>query len=277
MDLDLTARNKQSLKPICSDEPEGAFKKVVRDSGPIALTQQDMQATSEDIVRKMMAEQWREENRRSLPEILPDHSDDTKEDGGAACSDRAKRRKAWGKALKEMPEDGLDVENADTRQPRRGLMARFMRHQTRPQKPATKFFIKRWHVILGGLCVTMILNPMLIASLLAGAFWLMVAASLMFGPGRVVDFIHGSWLWFARHNPVFAAALRNAVERLDNPVFAAALRYVGGILVCVRDAALDRLPDQIASRWTKGSEEDEVVEDQECPFERRLKAEVFRG
>lgn len=255
----MKARNKQILMPRYTGEAEGTREIAVRDSCEVAVTQQDMYPVSKDMIRKLMAEQWRETNRRSLPEILPNDSDS---DDRAASSDRTTRRKAWGKAVKQMPDKGFDVVPEEARQSRPGFLARLVRRQSGLEKPARESVIKRWHVCLGGLGIAMVLNPTLIPSLLMGVFWAMIAGSLIFGPGRVADFIHGAWLWVLRRNPGFATMLRTAGDRI---VFA-------------RNAVLNRLSGHKAGRRaTYDQGEGEVDADRGDPFNTRHRTEVFRG
>lgn len=255
----MKARNKQILKPRYSGEPEGTREIAVRDSGPVAVTQQDLHPVSEDMIRKIMAEQWREANRRSLPEILPDDSD---KDDRADFSDRTNRRKAWGKAVKEMPDNGFDGVPEEACQPRRGFLARLARRQSEPETTARESVLKRWHVFLGGLGIAMFVKPTLIPSLLTVAFWAMIAGSLMFGPGRVADFIHGAWLWVLRRNLEFAKALRRTGDRI----------------ILVRDAVLNRRSVHKADLWAgDGQGEGDVDADQCDPFITRHRTEVFRG
>lgn len=255
----MKVRNKQILKPGYSGEPDATREIAVRDSGQVAVTQQDMHPVSEDMIRKIMAEQWREANRRSLPEILPNDSD---KDDLADFSDRSKRWKVWGKVVKETPDKGFDGVPEEVSQPRPGLLARRVRRQSGPEKPGRGSFLKRWHVLLGGLGIAMVLNPTLIPSLLMGVFWAMIAGSLMFGPGRVADFIHGAWLWVLRRNPGFAATLRKTGDRI----------------VLARNAVLTRLSGHKAGHWaTEGQGEGEADADHGDPFDTRHQTEVFRG
>ena len=248
-------------KPRYSGEPDGAREVLPRPTGPNALVQHEINAESEDLIRNMLVDQRREYNRRQLPEITPDSTDDTHHADPAAASARAKRRKAWGEALNETPESHFDVDTDDLRPPRPGLFARLFGAKSRDQKPARTSRVKSWHVILAAMGLLMVFKPLVIPSLLMGAFWGIVLFSLIFGPGRVFEFLNDAWEFFLRRNPALATALRDTSDAV-----------VLGVI-----AILKKLPGNLDQRWFAPADQEEVDEEDDGPFETRLQAEVFRG
>ena len=250
-------------KPKDSGEPDGAREVMPRSSDRNAVVQHDINAESEDLIRNMLAKQRREYNRRQLPEIMPDVSDDTHHADPSASSARAKRRKAWGEALNKVPDSHFDVDTEAARQPRPGLFARLLGAKAKGQKRTRRSRVKSWHVIFAAMGLLMVFKPMVIPSLLMGAFWAIVFFSLIFGPGRVFEFLNDAWEFFLRRNPAMATALRDTSDAI-----------VLGLI-----AVLERLPGNLDQRWFAPADEDEdaVDEDEDDPFETRLPAEVFRG
>jgi hypothetical protein len=252
---------RQFAKPRYSGEPEPDHDVELRADGQSGLSQQDILANADDLIRKMMTEQRREYNPRSLPDIMPEMPDNITGEERAALTARHAPRRAWGKALDEVPEGYFDLDAGDDSQPRAGLFARLLRRKPGAPNPARKLPIKRWHVVLAVLAGLTVLEPMLIPRALMSMAWLLLGACLLFCPGRVVDFIAWAWIWVMRRNPALANALRES----------------GDAIVLAAIAVLDRLPGNLADRWTARDEDDDLFEEDEDPFGARIQAGVFRG
>lgn len=256
VNADAKVRMRKIAKPRYSGEPDSTQEGIPRHSGQNALVQHDINAESEDLIRKMLAEQRREYNRRQLPEITPDTPDDTHHADPTATSARAKRRKAWGKALNEIPENHFDVDTDEVRQPRSGWLARLLGSKFIGRKPARPSRVKSWHVILAASALLMVFKPSVIPGLLMGVFWAVVLFSLVFGPGRVFEFLNGAWDLFMRRNPALATALRDTRDAV----------VVGAV------ALLKRVPGNLDERWFAPK-----AEEKDDPFATRPQPKVFRG
>lgn len=254
---------RKTAKPRYSGAPDGAREVVPRDSDHNALAQQEIKAESEEMIRQMLAEQRREYNRHQLPEILPDTSDETHHGAPAATSERAKRRQAWGEALDATPDSHFDLDTGDLRQPRAriGLFARLFGAKARSRTEVRTSRVKPRYVVLAAMALLVVFEPRVIPSLLMGVFWGIICFSLIFGPGRVFEFLSGAWKFFLRRNPALATALRRT-------------RHAAGLGAL---ALLKRLPGDLEQRWCPRRHEEGGEEDEADPFETRLQAEVFRG
>ncbi len=248
-------------KPRFSGEPDDAREVVPQPSDQNALVQHDINAESEDMIRHMLAEQRRQYNRHQLPEILPDTSDETHHGAPAAASARAKRRKAWGEALDAIPDSHFEVDTDDLRQPRPRLLARLFGAKVKGRRTGVRMSrVKSWHVVLSAMVLLVVFKPMVIQSLLMGVFWGIICFSLIFGPGRVFEFLNGAWAFFLRRNPALATALRQTSDAVG----------LGAM------AVLKRLPGNLDQRWAVPVDRKVAAEDDD-PYETRLPAEVFRG
>ncbi len=257
---------RQIAKPRYSGEPEsrGELVSQPRDGG--RLSHHGILADSDELIRKMMAEQRREHNLRSLPDIMPDLSNEA---SGAECDAakaRQERRQAWGKALNETPANHFDEEEEEADQPRRGIRGRLFprKRKFEAREPAPQAPPKRGLWVALSFATIVFFQPMLIPGLLMATFWILFVASLMFGPGRVVDFLQGLWGLLMRHNPVLATKIRDISDTI----------VLWGL------AVLNRLPGKLGNRLSQSDDVAEQMdpdEDLDDAFDRRLQAEVFRG
>ena len=190
---------------------------------------------TDDLIRKMMTEQRRKTNLRNLPAIMPDMPESISPREREARRARMERRQAWGKALDERPSAYYDAQDEEAPQARRGFWAGFFlreapqRDAPDAQEPRTE----RRYALSLILVSVLIFQPAMIPGLLTLIFWTLFAASLLFGPGRVVDFLQGLWRLFLRRHPVLAARLCNIRES-------------------VLRAVATRLPGALRARWMAG-------------------------
>jgi hypothetical protein len=214
---------------------------------------------ADDMIRKVMVEQRREKNLRSLPAIMPDEPEDPSPKDQDARRARLERRKAWGKVLNETPTTHYDTHHEEADNPRRGAMARFFLREERSadgaeaEEPRTE---RRYAMSLVVLSI-LVFQPQMIPGLLTMMFWTLFVASLLFGPGRVVDFLHGLWRLFLRRHPGLAAKLRRLEEM-------------------ARRTVASRLPGKFLRRWLSGGAASRKA-DQDDSYSRQLEPGVFRG
>ncbi len=234
----------------------------VRAGGKGGLSHHDNRDTSDETIRKMMAEQRRAQNLRSLPDIMPETSDDDR----AAITARHMRRQAWNNALDTPPASHYDAETEGAGRPRTGFWGRFVPggRKRGVRRPARRARPPRGAWVAVSLASVLIFQPTLIPGLLMMAFWVLFVASLLFGPGRVVDFLLGLWGVLLRHNPVLAGKLRQ----------------IGDTAARWARAGLSRLPGKLGNRWSStdraGDRMNSGAEVKEG-FDRRRQSGVFRG
>ncbi|MRU14680.1 hypothetical protein FDP25_04460 [Roseovarius sp. A21] len=230
-----------------------------RDGSP----QETRAGTADDMIRKMMAEQRREKNLRSLPAIMPDEPKGISPEDQDARRARLERRQAWGRALNATPSTHYDTHHEEAEHPRRGGVARFFLREDRSgdgaeaEEPRTE---RRYALSLVIVSI-LVFQPQMIPGLLTMMFWTLFVASLLFGPGRVVDFLQGLWRLFLRRHPVLAAKLR-------------------GIRDITRGTVMKRLPGKIRARWLAGGTTSRDMgrnDDRDDSFNGQLEAGVFRG
>lgn len=214
---------------------------------------------TDDMIRRVMVEQRREKNLRSLPAIMPDEPEGASSKAQDARHARLKRRQAWDKVLNETPTAHYDTHHEEAQYPRRGGVARFFLREDRsadgaePQEPRTE---RRYAMSLVVLSI-LLFQPQMIPGLLTIIFWTLFVASLLFGPGRVVEFLQGLWHLFLRQHPVVATKLR-AIRDLTRRRF------------------MNRLPGKLRDRW-RTEHETGQPDDRDDSVNQQLETGVFRG
>ena len=228
-------------------------------TGQDASPQETQEGAADDMIRKVMAEQRRDKNLRSLPPLMPDEPEDASQKDQAARRGRRERRQAWGKVLNNTPTTHYDAHNNEACPPRRGAMARFFLREDRSpdaagaEEPRSE---RRYAVALL-IASVLVFWPEMIPGLLTMMFWTLFVASLLFGPDRVVDFLQALWRLFLRCHPGLAAKLRGLKEMARQTV--AALR-----------------PGKLRRRWLSGDTASRKPEHDES-FSEQLETGAARG
>ena len=214
---------------------------------------------ADDMIRKMMVEQRRESNLRSLPAIIPDEPEGASPKDQYARRSRLERRKAWGRVLDETPSTHFDTHHEQAVQPRRSGVARFFLRENRSgdRAEAEEPIAERRYAISLVVVSILVFWPEMIPGLLTMISWTLFVASLLFGPGRVVDFLQGLWRLFLRHHPGLAAKLRG-------------LKDTAGCILA------HHLPRKLRDRWLSGDTPPRAA-DRDDSFDGKLETEAYRG
>ncbi|SLN41724.1 hypothetical protein PEL8287_02099 [Roseovarius litorisediminis] len=208
--------------------------------------------TADRLIRRIMVEQKREVSHKSLPDLIPDISDDVLEPAPKKVRHPRRTNPHIAKVQKK-----LVIPVLSRLSPSRGLI--WLSDKVVNYTPTRK------HSIIAVLALIMVLRPWFLPVFLFVSFWVILISYFSLGPDRVAELLVGLWQRIDRRNPKLAESIRQRAE-------AGAERI---------DAFMDRLP----AKWTEGyqspdfsrlAEPDPVSQDQLDPFD-RIAAEAQQG
>ena len=243
-DVPASSKRRVSYLPHDGEELQG---KTPED----ACSPEVAEETADRLIQRMMLDQKREMNRKSLPEIAPSEPE-------SAPAPEAGTVRHSRKVSKQVAEGIFDHDDSepDAAPPSRlpGILTRVKTY--RPSRRT---------LVLCGLAAIVIWRPLLIPSLVLIFVLVTAIAYLTLGHDRFFEILSARWMRFAERRPAMAEGFRRRADGM-------ALRW---------DAILDRLPEKWAGRlalpdFSDAGADQMKLDDAPDPFD-RLAAERHQG